>query len=715
LTIGLPKGIELEFDEKDEVALGLGMSLLYKSGIGSSREVGEIFRVSGVTVSRKKKRLEDKGAAGLRDGREENGREPKLNCEDRCRILKMVFDTPGKECAEILKELNATKEGKEKISGKTIERYFAENGLKEIVSRSGRKHCQGSESEKIKKEVIESRYAGIYLGIKNLAKLGFWEVIKKVKEKSPGLRSEWQLKYSIQELFLLIYGLYTETRRRRIYDLGTVSHKEYAGLIGRNRHILGSGCEKRLYELTEEVNIDEFEEEAACRLVESGILKEEVESLRNTRNLPEFYVDTHVSEVHSKENISMAMHGIKRRKVKANNKNCVVSGKRGLPVLRTISAGRRRLSQELAGLVKKLKKFYPDFILSFDKGGVSKNSLNGFCDGAKFLCWLPKWKSVKDKIEKLPMREYSEERVEETKNRWGEIKNKIVERLCETTLEFKGVGKLRVIVVYFLNTKEKAWFGTNLTKKECPTVSAREIIRNKQRVENYFKQRKCYGAMDCFGGGKAIRGKLEKPTMKKIEAVIKRTGHLLAGTDAALSDLEMSHSSLIIPDNAYRAGFKFFSERKAGLENKLERMKTLRTWVLGGKKPDFIRAPYELDLRKERILTQFQDWAYIVRAEETREFKECYRTILKRENLPAREIEEKVDNLDDTKIYRELCNLGGKLKWEHDRGILTVSLRPLSRVREQAALALMCEKRTKENTQLDFGKGRKYILKLTTC
>ncbi|MFH1074709.1 MAG: hypothetical protein V1752_06445 [Candidatus Firestonebacteria bacterium] len=715
------KNTELVYDEKDRLQLSLGVSQLYKSGVGSSRELGEIFGCSGVTVLRKEKRVSDKGVSGLIDGREANGKESKLSMKDKVQILHLTIQDFGKKRKEILSEVNAGRLGKEKISIKTLNRYYSESGLGLLQVEHRRK--QGSPSGKTEevesKKTVEigSRYAGTYLGYPVLGRLGYQEVLKRVKETSPGLRSEEQLCYSIEELFFLLYCLYAESRRRRVYDLGTVAHEEYAGLIGKRRHILASGCWKRLKELICEMAIGEFEEAASDGIVKSRIIVE-VKPGREEygeKALEVFYADSHVSEVHRKENISMALHGTKRRKVQAVNKNYIVSAK-GIPVVRSIVEGKRRLSQELSDLVLWLKKYFPGAVVSFDKGGVSKKVLNTFIkEGMKFVCWMSKWKSVKEKIEKIPMKKYNVERKEETKSRSGKVIRKIVERLCETKLEYKEVGLLRTVVVYFQNTQEKAWLCTNLTKKECGTLGLREIIRFKQYVENFFKQRKCYGSLDCFGGGEAMRKKIEKPTMKTIEAKIKRTDHLLYETRGALQDLSMGHSSKLIADSAFRLGQKFFTGRINELEEKLEKLKAIRSWLLGGKKPEFIQAPYELDLKKERILTQFQDWAYIVKNELTREYKECYKKVLLESGLDMKVTTEKLNNLDDTKVYRELTTLGGRLDWNHVEGILTVKLNPLMNKLEQQALVLLCRDKSKQNTEIDFGKGRKYIVKFTTC
>jgi len=731
IKVILKRDTELVYDEQDRLSLSVGMSQLYESGVASSRELGKIFGCSGVTVLRQGKRLSGKGARGLKDGRVENGREPKLSTKDKSGILEMMFQDLGKKREKILEEINALRRGKERISMRTLSRYFSESGLGMMQAGSRLKQSTPSvETERTGSNEIEkkeSRYAGTYLGYLGLVRMGYQEVIKEVKETSLGLRPEKKLRYSIEELFFLLYSLYAESRRRRVYDLGTVAHEEYAGLIGRVRHILASGVWKRLEELIREMDLERFEDCASEGIVKSGIflprricrrhdasLREKNAGERGEKALEIFYGDSHVSEVSRKENISMALHGIKRRKVKAVNKNYIVSAK-GIPVLHSIVEGKRRLSQELSGLVVKLSKCFPGAVVSFDKGGVSKKVLNTFIkEGMKFVAWLPKWKSVKELIEKIPMKKYNVERKEEKKSRRGKVRRKIVEKLCETKLEYKDVGWLRVVVVYFLNTRQKAWLCTNYTKKECGTLKTREIIRYKQCVENFFKQRKCYGSLDCFGGGKAMRKKIEKPSIKTIESKIKRAEHQKQAFQTGLQDLNIGHSSHLIEDSVYRLGLKMFTERIDELKQKLEKLKAIRNWLLGGKKPDFILTPYELDLRKERILTQFQDWAYLVKKDLTREFKECYKKVLIESGLNMKETTEKLDNLDDTKVYRELSTLGGMLEWNHTNGTLNVKLNPMLNKLEQQALVLLCRDISKRNTEIDFGKERKYILKISS-
>ncbi len=738
INVKIKREITLQYLEKDTVGISFGMAQLYRSGIGSTREIGKIFAKSGVTVLRKKRKAEAGGMVGVQDGRLKNGRKIKITKEDKFRIVKIVFQDLIKKDKDILEEINSEKNEKEKISEKTLRRYLTEIGLrklqdelriKEVPKEEKREvpkvgalvpKVGSMEEQKKKSEVVKSRYAGMYLGLMVLARIGFFEVIKNIKEYSPGLREEWELEYSLQELSFLLYFLYATGERQRVYDLESVAHKEYAGLIGRKEHMLSSGCEKRLEELAEKIDIEKFEDAATTGIIKSRLITVPEKKWPEEKALQVLYTDTHVSEVNRIENISMAMHGIKRRKVKAINKHYIVTGgEQTIPIMKKLTEGKRRLSQVLLEMVPKLKAYFNDtvnLVIGFDKGGASKKVLTLFNEtkSIKYVVWGSRFKWIKEIIEKIPLSKYTVDRKEEIKNRVGKIKKKIVEKICETTINYKGVGVLRTVVVYFCNTKEKAWLYTNLAKKECSSLQVREIIRFKQHVENFFKSRKCYGAMDCFGGGKAYKKKNKKPELKKILRQIKQTGHILEETRCALQGLNMSYSSSMIENNPYKIGQRTFINRIQELEKKIKKLNEIKKWVEGGKKPDFILTPYELDLRKERILTEFQDWAYIVKNEVKKEFTNEYKKVLSDEKLSTDEIKTRLNNLDDTKIYNELNSLGGELVWDKKNKTVHVKLMGIKNHLRQKALDLMCKKISSQKLELDFGKQRKYIFKISS-
>jgi len=684
-------GVCLEYNIRDDVEMGYGMVQLYRAGVGSSRDIGEIFGRSGVDVIRKTK-LAKEGIENLRDGRRNNGRKEKLNKGLKAKILVRISKEPTVTDAELTELINKELPKGQEVATRTVKRYLSDSGVG-IWRSALRGEESKSAGKKCRVESALSKYSGVFLSMRYLEELGFWEAIGKLKS---GTRD----KYSIEEVSLSIYFLYV-LGKKRLSELDNLFHKDFSCLMGREkRHLLSSGAHKRLSDIAGGTDIEEFEDNYSEGIFKWGEIESEI-----------IYADTHVSEVWRKENITMALHGIKRRKVKAINKHYLVDNSGKVPLARELSEGKRRLSQSLPDLIKKIKKHCLRFTISFDKGGVSKKVLNT-CIEEKvgFVAWGPKWRNIKREIEKIPLKSFKLERKEEKRNISGKIVKKIKERLCETKINYNGVGELRAVVVYFNNTGEMAWIYTNLTKKECSTLEIREIIRYKQRVENYFKQRKCFGAMDCFGGGPAKRKKIIKPELKQLIRRERRLEHQIVQTKEALQQINLNYSSQLLPEWPFRKARSLFKERLSNLEEKLKKAEQLRVWIEGGEKPDWVMTPYELDLRKEKILTQFQDWAYTIKWKIIKEFQNCYADVLRQQGVRGEELKTKLDNFDKTNVWKEIISLEGQLNWDHKNKLLEVSLAKLRKPLLQKALQKYCYKLNQQKSGVHLGKTLSYKL-----
>ena len=701
-------GIALQFNINDETEISYGMVLLYRTGLGSSREIGKIFKRSGVDVIRKVKRAET-GIGNLVDGRKWNGREIKLTKEIKAEIWSNINKAPFLTDEQLTERINRELPEGRGISVKTIKRFLSDSGIgkwrKDLRSESGYAAGNGR-NKKTGTEIMLSRNAGVFIGMSYLEKAGFYNAIGSLKS---GDRD----KYTTYEVSLTIYFLYL-IGKKRIYELDSVKHDDFAALTGREkRHLLSSGAQKRLKEISEGSDIEKYEQEYTVSAVK--LLSGACEGINSIEGAAEVvYADTHVSEVWRKENIGMALHGIKRRKVKAINKHYFVDKTGKVPLVKGLTAGSRRLSQVLPELIKRLKKELPKFIISFDKGGVSKKVFETcIAEGVGFVAWGPKWVAIRRKIEKIPLRKFCWKRIEAVLNKRGKKVNRVVEKICETRIKYTGIGKLRTVVIYFMNTGERAWVYTNLPYRAYPSLKIREIIRYKQRVENYFKGRKCFGAIDCFGGGKALRKKIIKPTLKQTIQQQRRAEKQIVQTEEALQQINSSYSSHLLPEYPYKKAKGMFEERLNKLQERLTKTEGLRKWIEGGKKPEWVLSPYELDLRKERLLTQLQDWAYIVKWQIIKEFKNCYYKVLRQEGIEGKQLETKLESLDTTNLWHELIGLEGQLVWDHKNKLLDVKLAKLRKPLLQKTLQKLCYKLNQNNSMIHLGKNRKYKVLLS--
>ena len=633
-------------------------------------------------------------------------------------ILLMWVKKPVAEDEEIFKGLEPRLSSLGISLGlKTLKRYLRDIGIAEargqlraeevLVNREdGQDEARATGEEKREeKEImqIESRYAGEMLSVPQVYQMNFPEMIKGLPSPAPE-----DCVYSIERAAHQIYFLYG-SGGKRLYDLDSVEHREFGALIGMEDNLRSSGMNKRVRQMAKKEAIEEFQNKAFRGRL--GFI--------NRKDMELCYCDTHVIEVWVNKFISMARHGTKQKQVKAINVHYLTGSDTMTVLSKEYTQGNKRLSWAIPGLVKRAEEGLREKgrklgIICFDKGGISLKVLKGLAQAGKgFLCWGKRTEYVKKQIKRI--RDYRFRYRHKKEIRQDGKLIKVEERLADTTTHVKGLGKVRTIVVELPETEggERLWMYTNLRRNRYDAIQIREMMRYKQRQENFFKIRKHKSALDCFAGGRCKIKPIMRPSEKILQLLrkqVRRLSRRIEKDQESLSQVkELREHGLYKKDTAKRE--TDYLNRRIG-QNMEQKEKTEEKilWAEGGKRPEFIKPRYELELEKQKILNEFQDIVMLSKRESLKEFIGCYKRVLDKEKLLKEEITQRMKYLDKGGIEKELFRLGGTIICDKREKRMTVMIRSQGREYFKKALEIFLHEQNKKNTVLDYGEKEKYQL-----
>jgi hypothetical protein len=292
---------------------------------------------------------------------------------------------------------------------------------------------------------------------------------------------------------------------------------------------------------------------------------------------------------------------------------------------------------------------------------------------------------------------------------------KVEERLADTTTELKGLGKIRTIVVELPEVEggERLWMHTNLKRNRYDAIEIREMMRYKQRQENFFKIRKHKSALDCFSGGRCKIKPIMRPSEKILQLLrktVKRLSRRVEKDQESLREIkELRGHGLYKKDTANREADYLNHRIEQDIEQKEKAEKKI-LWAEGGKRPEFIKPRYELELEKQKILNEFQDIVMLSKRESLKEFIGCYKRVLDKEGLCKEEITQRMKYLDTSAIEKELFGLGGTIICDKREKRMAVMIMSQGREYFKKALEMFLHEQNKKKTVLDYGEKEKYQL-----
>jgi len=713
LNLKLEK-INLCVDLDNHLEVGVLLAKFREAGLGSSRELGRLFRRSPSTVINKG-RYSQMGSNWLIDGR---GQKKQYKIEEiRGEIFYIWAKNPLSSDKEILHELQP------RLSSlgigldlKTLKRFITDTGIDEARSRLRTEgalpkedethppnNSDGTDVAPEKKEITQtySRYAGHMLHIPQLYQMNFSEMLDVLTEPDG-------CSYSKERIAHLLYLLYA-SGKKRLYDLDYVDHQGIGALIGMEGNIRSSGMNKRISKLADPKIIDLLQNKALAG--RAGLI--------NSKDMELAYCDTHVIEVWVNKFIPMARHGTKNRQVKAINVHYLCGSDTGTPLAKEYAGGNKRLHWAIPRLVKRAEEGLRDKgrklgIICFDKGGISLKTLKALIKARKgFLCWGKRTEYAKKQIKRLKPSRFRWRRKKKIRQN-GKLK-KVEERIADTTTRIKGLGKVRTIVVQLPEAEggEKLWLHTNLSRRSYSSIEIREMMRYKQRQEIFFKSRKHKSALDCFAGGRCKVKPMSRPSKKLLELLKKQHKRLekrIKKDQHNIFDIkQLRFHGLYKADTAKRETEYLKRRIIQDIEQKEKTEEKIR-WAKGGKRPKFIKQRYELELERQQFLNEFQDLAMLSKRETIKEFLSCYKRVLEKENLFSEEIFQRMKCLDKVAVEKELFNLAGIISCDKREKKMTIMIAPQGREYFRKALEIFLHQQNKKKIVVQYGPREKYQL-----
>ena len=530
LNLKLEK-VNLRIDLDDHLEVGLFLSKFREAGLGSSRELGRLFRRSPSTVINK-----DRFSQGSKSLIDSRGQKKQYKIEEiREEIFYLWAKNPMASDKELHQELQPRLSSLNmSLDLKTLVRFTKDVGIDGVRSRlraeqvlikkdvivtdNNREPGAATEDKKDTKakEITQtySRYAGQMLHVLHLYQMNFPGMINGLP--SP---AEEDCVYSKERVCHQIYFLYA-MQEERLYDLDSLVHGEFGALIIMEDNLRCSGMNKRVRRMATPEAIQAFQREALAG--RSGLI--------SRKDMELCYSDTHVIEVWPNKLVPMARHGTKAKQVKAINVHYLIGSDTGTPLSKIYAAGNKRLHWSIPKLVKKAEEGLKRKIgiISFDKGGISLKTFKSLIKGRKaFVCWGKRSEYMKKQINRLKDYRFRWRRKKEIRQDGKIIKTE--ERIADTTTRLKGLGKVRTVVVQFSDIEGggRLWLHTNLSRRSYSSIEIREMIRFKQIEENYFKSRKNKGALDCFAGGRCKVKAISRPTKKFLSLLRKQLKRLV--------------------------------------------------------------------------------------------------------------------------------------------------------------------------------------------
>ena len=708
LNLKLEK-VNLRVDLDDHLEVGVLLAKFREAGLGSSRELGRLFRKSPSTVINKD-RFSRMGSECLIDKR---GQKKQYKIEEiRGEVFYIWAKNPAASDKEILHELQPRLSSLGmKLDLKTLTRFTKAVGIDEARSRLRTEAVFAKKKEVVPdngkaapitkaKGITQtfSRYAGHLLHVPQLYQMSFPEMMDVLTQPKRCI-------YSKERIAHLLYLLYA-SGRKRLYDLDYMDHEGIGALIGMKANIRSSGMNKRVAKLANPSLIDLFQKKALAG--RSGLI--------NRKDLEICYGDTHVTEVYVNKRIPMARHGIKAKQVKAINVHNLIGSDTGTPLSKIYAAGNKRLHWSIPHLVKRAEEGLKRKIgiICFDKGGISLKTLKALIKSGKaFLCWGKRSEYMKKQIKRLKPHRFTWRRKKEIRQDGKIIKTE--ERIADTTTHLRGLGKIRTAVIQLpeIEGGERLWIHANLSRRSYSSIEIREMMRFKQREENYFKSRKNKGALDCFAGGKCKVKPMSRPSKKLLKLFkkqLKRLNRKIEKDGYNLSDVkELREHGALSRETAKRETDYLERRIQQNIEQKKKTEENIK-WAEGGDRPKFIKQRYELELEKQKFLNEIQDLSMLAKRESLKEFLGCYKKVLEKDNFPREEISQRMEHLDKSAIEKELFSLSGIISYDQRDKKVTIMIVPQGREYFRKALEVFLHQQNKKKIVMQYSPIEKYQL-----
>jgi hypothetical protein len=466
--------------------------------------------------------------------------------------------------------------------------------------------------------------------------------------------------------------------------------------------------------------IEKFVDETTKGYHNAGIIESE-----------NIYIDKHVVEIDTKENIPKDMHGTKAKIVKSIGGFWAVCAKSKNPITFKMFNGGQSFSKLLKPFMEKIKSLIgkPVKLIGVDKGAYNYAEITKATAEEAETCiviWAKDTPAILNSLEALDKGLFEPyETINEIEPN-GSVTSKVKSSIADAGEIIIDEDKHMVRTIVIQNEQTGRRVGILIFGKKANEFAKEEIadfLYGKQDVENHFKERKKVGS-DKFCGGEFKKLESPIPTEKELIKIEKRINNIskkLPKIDNEITQYKTLLDEGKISKKAYNGLVAKSQKDKIRLTKEMEKLKIRQECGKSGiayeEKP-----MSELDVRKMTILSQIQDHVIVCRKYILQIFLECLESVLVQDFISKGKCEKEfvlpkvkryISNLNKTLLSARLFEQGGYVYTNYDTSEIIIAMKKYENPFMQEAFEIMCERFSSFNTVITSNK-RDYRLIFTT-
>lgn len=443
------------------------------------------------------------------------------------------------------------------------------------------------------------------------------------------------------------------------------------------------------------------------------------------------YIDKHVGEIGTKENIPKDMHGTKAKIVKSIGGYWAVCAKSKNPITFKMFNGGQPFSKLLKPFMEKIKSLIgkPVKLIGVDKGAYNYEELTKATSEEVDTCIVIWGKDTPATLKSLAAvdKDLFEpyETIDEIDPN-GVVISKVKSSIADAGKIIIDEDKHMVRTIVIQNEETGRRVGILIFGEKSNVIPKEEIadfLYGKQDVENHFKERKKVGS-DKFCGGEFKRLEAPLSTDKELNKIEKRIDSIskkLPKIDNEITQYKTLLNEDKISKKAYNGLFSKSQKDKVRITKEMEKLKIRQECGIRG--IAYEENPMsELDVRKMTILSQIQDHVIVCRKYILQIFLECLETVLVHDSLSKGKCDKKfvfqkikryISNLNKTMLSARLFDQGGYVYTNENTMEIIIAMKKYENPFMQEAFEIMCERFSSLNTSITSNK-RNYRLIFTT-
>jgi hypothetical protein len=442
----------------------------------------------------------------------------------------------------------------------------------------------------------------------------------------------------------------------------------------------------------------------------------------NIIKVNEVYIDKHVIEINTKEDIARDMHGTKDKIVKSIGGYWAVDADMKNPITFMMFCGGNSFAKLLKPFIEKMEGITgkPVRLIGVDKGAYNYVEILNALEGKEDTCivvWAKDTSVVIEKLKNVSKELFEPYEVEEIEESDGSVSKKILTSIADAgeIIVDKSNHMVRTIVIQ--NEESDRRIGIFVFGEKANTLNkfkVADFLYGKQDVENHFKNRKKVGS-DKFCGGKYSKIQMPELTEEDLSKMKKR----VITIDKKIPKIENDktvYKELLEKDTISKSDFKQLNNKAEKDITRLNgELEILNNQIESDCKEAMVddKPTSKLDVRKMTIISQIQDHVLVCRKFILQLFIKCLIIVLTNhyeENkicdteLISGKIHQYISNLNKTKLCSRLFEQGGHIYKNIKTQELFIVMNDYDNLIMQKAYELLCEEFKHFNTTIEVDR-----------